>query len=102
VRWKQRKQHTGEIRDCLSYLILSGCSKQEELEGRDKLYEMWRTEKHTGFWWVKIKERDHVENLGIDGTIILKTGRKVIGWKGMNLTDTAQNRDEWRAPAKVV
>jgi hypothetical protein len=28
-------------------------------------------EKYKGFWW-EIKERDHLENHGIDGRIILK------------------------------
>jgi hypothetical protein len=27
---------------------------------------------HSGFWWVNLKERDHLENLGIDERIILK------------------------------
>jgi hypothetical protein len=25
---------------------------------------------HTGFWWGKIKERDNLNNLGVDGMII--------------------------------
>jgi hypothetical protein len=66
------------------------------------LHVLGRTEKRTGFWWAKIKERDHLEDLGIDGRIILKTGRKEIVWEGMNLTDIAQNKDEWRAPVKAV
>jgi len=27
---------------------------------------------HTGFWWGDLRERDHLEQLGIDGRIILK------------------------------
>jgi hypothetical protein len=27
---------------------------------------------HIGFWRVKLKEGEHLEDLGIDGTIILK------------------------------
>ena len=27
---------------------------------------------HTGFWWGNLKERNHSENLGVDGRIILK------------------------------
>ena len=27
---------------------------------------------HTGFWWEDSKERDHLEDLGVDGRIILK------------------------------
>ena len=37
---------------------------------------MWhkrgRKELHTGLWWGNLRERDHFENLGIDGRIILK------------------------------
>jgi hypothetical protein len=27
---------------------------------------------HTGCWWGNLRERDHLEDLGIDGRIILK------------------------------
>jgi hypothetical protein len=27
---------------------------------------------HTGFWWGRMSERDHVEGLRVDGSIILK------------------------------
>jgi hypothetical protein len=26
----------------------------------------------TGFWWRNLKERDHCEDIGIDGSIILQ------------------------------
>jgi hypothetical protein len=29
-------------------------------------------EVHTGFWWRDLRERDHLEDLGVDGRIILK------------------------------
>jgi hypothetical protein len=29
-------------------------------------------EVHTGFWWGDPRERDHLEDLGIDGKIIIK------------------------------
>jgi hypothetical protein len=47
---------------------------------------------HTGFWCGKLKERDHLEEPGVDGRIILTwIFRKWDG--GMDLVD----RDRWRA-----
>ena len=31
-----------------------------------------RGEMHTGFWWGDLRERDHLEEIGLDGRIILK------------------------------
>jgi hypothetical protein len=31
---------------------------------------MGRGEVHTGFWWGNLRERDHLEDLGVDGMII--------------------------------
>jgi len=27
---------------------------------------------HTEFWWRDLRERDHFEDIGVDGTVILK------------------------------
>jgi hypothetical protein len=31
-----------------------------------------REEVYTGFWWGNLRERGHLEDTGVDGTIILK------------------------------
>ena len=27
---------------------------------------------HTGFWWTELRERDHLEDISVDGSIIIK------------------------------
>jgi len=42
---------------------------------------------HTGVWWGNLKERDHMEDPGIDGRIIMKwIFRKWVGgtWTGFS------------------
>jgi len=34
-------------------------------------------EMYKGFWWANLKEKDHSEDLGIDGTLIL---RLILKW----------------------
>ena len=53
-------------------------------EGRG-MWCVWETgEMNTGFWWGDLMERDHLEDLGICGMIILKLTFKIVGWGGMD------------------
>jgi hypothetical protein len=37
------------------------------------MWHVWgRGELHTGFWWGDLRERDHVEDLDVDGRSILR------------------------------
>jgi hypothetical protein len=47
-------------------------------------------EVYTGFWWGNVRERDQLEDLGVDGRIILR-------WIYRKWTDLTQDRDRWRA-----
>jgi hypothetical protein len=50
------------------------------------MYCVWgKGEVYTGFWWANMRERDHSENPGVDGKIILRwIFRKwgVVLWTG--------------------
>jgi hypothetical protein len=41
---------------------------------------------YTGFWWGSLRERDHFEDLGVDGSIILRWIFRnwVVGWHGLD------------------
>ena len=52
---------------------------------------------YSAFWWGNLKGRDHLEDPGIDGRIIIRwTFRKWAG-RGMNCIHLAQDKDRWWA-----
>jgi hypothetical protein len=68
---------------CTHPQILLRKSTQEEC-GQGMWHAWVRTEKCKRFWWVSPKERDHVENLGVDGWLgsewILGRLSGGVGW----------------------
>jgi len=57
------------------------------------MWHIWERGKvHTGFWWGDLREKDHLEDLGIGGRVILKWIFKK--WDGgLAEIDLAQDRD---------
>jgi len=39
---------------------------------------------YIGFWWGNLEERDHLEDSGLDGRIILRWIFKEEGWRCMD------------------
>ena len=67
------------------------------------MWRVWgRGDVCTGFWWGKLRERDHWGDPDVDGRIILRwIFRK---WEGVceDWMELAQDRDSWRALVNTV
>jgi hypothetical protein len=53
------------------------------------------------FWWGKIRGRIYLEDLDVDGRIILKCIFKKCD-EGHGLIDLAQDRDRWRTLVNAI
>ena len=105
----KRNEVTGEWRklhnDGLSDLYVSPnivrVIKSRRIRWTGHVTRMGRGKVYTGFWWGNLRERDHLEDPGLDGRIILRCiWRK---WdEGMYWNDLAQDRDMWRALVTAV
>jgi hypothetical protein len=56
---------------------------------REREREREREEVHTGFWWGNLRERKHLEDIGVDGKAILKCIIIKSNW-----IDLAHDRDQ--------
>lgn len=48
---------------------------------------------HIGLGWGNVRERDHLEDLSVDGKIICEWIFKEQDWVGMNWTDVARDKE---------
>ena len=62
---------------------------------------MWG-EVHVGFCWENLRERDHLEDLGLDGKVMLEWSSKRVVWEGEDCIDLARDRDKWRVRVKTA
>jgi hypothetical protein len=57
----------------------------------------------TEFWWINLRERDHLEDLGVDGRITAKWIFKKFGGEGVvDWIYLAYYGDNWRALVSAV
>jgi hypothetical protein len=57
---------------------------------------------YTAFWWGNLRERDHLEDAGINGRINIKMYLREVGGGGIDWMELAQDRDRWRAFVTAV
>jgi hypothetical protein len=59
-------------------------------------------EVHTEFWLGNLRERDHFEDVGVDGRVIIKCIFMKRDEGDMDYIDLAWDRNRWRAFVNVV
>jgi hypothetical protein len=66
------------------------------------MWHAWeKGETCTGFWWESPKEKDHLEDQGVDEDWI-KMDLREIGLGGVEWIHLAQDRDRWRTVVNAV
>jgi hypothetical protein len=67
------------------------------------MWHAWeRREKCTRFWWESPKERDHWEDQGVGGKMVIRMDLREIGLGGVDWIRLSEDRDRWRAVVSAV
>jgi hypothetical protein len=96
VTGEWRKIHNEELSDLYCSPIIVQVIKLRKMRWAGHVARMGRGEAYTGFWWGNLRERDHLEDLGIDG-VDIKLELKEVGCGGMDSIELAQGTDRWWA-----
>ena len=94
-QWSWENYITRSLLICTANPIFFGWSNRDEWDGLGLKHVWGRGEAYTGVWWWNLRERDHLEDAGVDGRIILRwIFKKSYG--GMDWIELAQDRDRGR------
>jgi len=72
VTGEWRKLHNEELNDLYCSHNIVRVIKSRRMRWAEHAARMRRGEAYTGFWWGNLRERDHFEDPGVDGRIILR------------------------------
>jgi hypothetical protein len=101
VAGEWRKLHSVELHNLYSSPDIIRQIKSRRMGWADMWHAWERREERNGFWWENPKERDHLEDQGVDGSIgsvwILERLAEDIQW-----VQLAQDRGRWRALVYMV
>jgi hypothetical protein len=92
VTGEWRRLHNEELCDLDSSPNVIQVTSSRRMSWVGHVAHMGSGDVHTGFWWGDLREKDQLEELGIDGRVILKwIFKKWYG--GLDEVDLAQDRD---------
>jgi hypothetical protein len=86
-----RRLHNKELYSLYSSPNIIRVIKSRRLRWAGHVARKGRGEVHTGFWWGNLRERDHLEDPGVDGRIILKLiFERLDGGHGLDQSGSGQ------------
>ena len=90
-----------ELHCLYSHRVLFRWSNRYEWDGQNVWHVCGRWHMHTEFWWGNLKERDHLEDVSVDGMMILKWIFKK--WVGtFDWINLSYDKDKWLAVVNTV